>query len=65
MSERKAEEAAALRCAQKDDPKWQQELENQQREENERAKRAEMMRLERKKVGCSLGVMARQSFIKF
>nr|XP_027235582.1 drebrin-like protein B isoform X3 [Penaeus vannamei] len=54
MSERKAEEAAALRCAQKDDPKWQQELENQQREENERAKRAEMMRLERKKEAESL-----------
>ncbi|XP_042879769.1 drebrin-like protein A isoform X3 [Penaeus japonicus] len=54
MTERKAEEAAALRCAQKDDPKWQQELENQQREENERAKRAEMMRLERKKEAESL-----------
>nr|XP_045582822.1 drebrin-like protein A isoform X1 [Procambarus clarkii] len=49
IAERKAEDEAAHRVAARQDSKWQQELESQHNDEAERARRAEMMRLERKK----------------
>ncbi|KAK3861266.1 hypothetical protein Pcinc_032737 [Petrolisthes cinctipes] len=48
-AERRAEDVAAQRMANREDKKWEQEVESHQREEDERAKRAELMRLERKK----------------
>ncbi|XP_066979243.1 drebrin-like protein B isoform X3 [Macrobrachium rosenbergii] len=54
LAERKAEEEAAKRLAAQDDKKWQEDLQSQYQEEQERAKRAEMMRLERKKEAESL-----------
>ncbi|KAK7085343.1 hypothetical protein SK128_006060, partial [Halocaridina rubra] len=54
LAERKAEEEAAKRLASQDDKKWQQDLQSQYHEEQERAKRAEMMRMERKKEAESL-----------
>ncbi|XP_064087145.1 LOW QUALITY PROTEIN: drebrin-like protein [Macrobrachium nipponense] len=54
LAERKAEDDAAKRLAAKDDKKWQEDLQSQYQEEQERAKRAEMMRLERKKEAESL-----------
>ncbi|XP_069954909.1 drebrin-like protein isoform X4 [Cherax quadricarinatus] len=49
LAERKAEQNADHHLAAHRDQKWQQELESQHHEEAERAKRAEIMRLERKK----------------
>ncbi|XP_042223915.1 drebrin-like protein B [Homarus americanus] len=49
LAERKAEENAAQHLAAQQDQKWQQDIDSQHQEEAERAKRSEMMRLERKK----------------
>ncbi|XP_068242942.1 drebrin-like protein [Palaemon carinicauda] len=54
LAERKAEEEAAKRLASQNDKKWQEDLQSQYQEEQERTKRAEMMRLERKKEAESL-----------
>lgn len=54
LSGRKAEDDADKRLAAQNDKKWQDDLQSQHQEEQERTKRAEMMRLERKKEAESL-----------